>query len=192
MGAVVRLKKNCKVCGKEMILTPAFHDHSYCSKECQYKDAVNKVYSPESRVKMSRSATARANTPYERRRISEMRKKELSTPEGRENLLRRLAQSQRSHHTSIECAVYTALTNRGIDYEEQYLINNKFIVDAYIPGRNLVIEVDGDYWHSLEKTVKKDKAENAYLSKCGFNLLRLPEHTIRSGEYLHELEGVLN
>jgi very-short-patch-repair endonuclease len=43
---------------------------------------------------------------------------------------------------------------------------------------NLIIEVDGSYWHSLEKVKKKDKAENAYLQKCGYKVIRIPEEKV--------------
>ena len=82
------------------------------------------------------------------------------------------------HPTSIETKVYEELKKRGFLFEQQKFINGKFIVDAYIPVLNLVIECDGDYWHSLERVQKRDKAKNAYLIKCGFNLLRLTETEI--------------
>jgi len=34
---------------------------------------------------------------------------------------------------------------------------------------------------------KKDKAENAYLKKCGYELLRLPEEEINSGKFVERL-----
>ena len=74
--------------------------------------------------------------------------------------------------TSIEKKVYNELERRGLLFETQKLINGKFLVDAYIPSLNLIIEADGDYWHKLDRIKKKDKAENAYLKKCGFNLMR--------------------
>lgn len=85
--------------------------------------------------------------------------------------------------TSIEIKVYEELKSRGLLFEKQYLVNGKFLVDAYIPSLNLVIEADGDYWHSLDRVVKKDKAENAYLIKCGFNLLRFSETEINNGSF---------
>ena len=89
--------------------------------------------------------------------------------------------------TSIEKVVYDYLVSNGIIFEKQKLINGKFIVDAYIPSMNLIIEADGKYWHTLPKTVKKDKAENAYLTKCGFNLLRLTETEINNGSFKERL-----
>ena len=82
--------------------------------------------------------------------------------------------------TSIEKKVYDELKGRGLLFEKQKLINGKFLVDAYIPSLNLVIEADGDYWHSLDRVKKRDKAKNAYLKTCGFDLLRLSETEINN------------
>lgn len=82
--------------------------------------------------------------------------------------------------TSIEKKLYNELKRKGLLFETQKLINGKFLVDAYIPSLNLIIEADGDYWHSLERVIKKDKAENAYLTKCGYKLVRWREADINS------------
>lgn len=89
--------------------------------------------------------------------------------------------------TSIEKKLYEELKNRGLLFESQKLINGRFIVDAYIPSLNLVVEADGNYWHSLPRTVKKDKAENAYLKTCGYNLLRISETEINNGNFVNKL-----
>jgi very-short-patch-repair endonuclease len=85
--------------------------------------------------------------------------------------------------TSIERKVYEELKTRKLSFEMQKLINGKFLVDFYIKKFNLIIEVDGDYWHSLPRVIKKDMAENAYLSKCGYNLLRLSEREINNDSF---------
>lgn len=89
--------------------------------------------------------------------------------------------------TILERIVYKELERQGVSYFSQYLINNRFLVDAYIPDKNIAIECDGRYWHSLDKVQKKDKAENAYLKKCMVNLIRLPEEEIMSGKYLERM-----
>lgn len=98
-----------------------------------------------------------------------------------------IRQWHRKKPTSIETKLYAELKNKGLLFETQKLINGRFIVDAYIPSLNLIIEADGDYWHSLPKTANKDKAENAYLTKCGFNLLRLSETEINNGGFKNKL-----
>lgn len=85
--------------------------------------------------------------------------------------------------TNLEKKLYDTLKNKGLRFEKQYLVNGKFLVDAYIPSLNLIIEADGKYWHELEHIKKKDKAENAYLIKCGYKLLRLSETEINTGGF---------
>lgn len=97
----------------------------------------------------------------------------------REYGLRGLISQQNSKEpTSIEKKVYRVLKESGLLFETQKLINGHFLVDAYIPSLNLVIEVDGSYWHSLDRVVKKDRAENAYLKKCGYRVVRIPENEV--------------
>lgn len=99
-----------------------------------------------------------------------------------------LMQQNRHGSTSIEIKLYEELKNRGLLFETQKIINGRFIVDAYIPSLNLVIEADGNYWHSLPKVIGRDKSKNAYLKKCGFNLLRLTETEINNGLFINKLK----
>lgn len=94
-----------------------------------------------------------------------------------------LKQQTMKEPTSIEKKLYEELKKRGLLYETQKLINGRFLVDAYIPSLNLIIEADGDYWHSLKRVKNKDKAENAYLTKCGYKLLRLSEAEINNTSF---------
>jgi very-short-patch-repair endonuclease len=86
----------------------------------------------------------------------------------------------------FEAALYDVMKNLGIAYEPQYLINERFLVDAYVETSNLIVEFDGDYWHGnplvypspderQAKQVKLDKARNAYMKKCGIKMLRIWE-----------------
>jgi very-short-patch-repair endonuclease len=81
--------------------------------------------------------------------------------------------------SSIELAVKDELEKRNEVYLHQYRID-KFLVDFYLPHRNLVIECDGDYWHSLEKNAKNDLKKNAYMAKADIALVRLKERDIRA------------
>lgn len=144
---------------------------------------------PEERRKSSERAKLMFQNPELIKKISDAHKDKYPSEYYREMGLKGITKQQ-THHTSIEMIVYQELKNRGILFEEQHIINGKFLVDVYIPSLNLVIECDGDYWHSLDVVQKRDKAKNAYLTKCGFNLLRLPEYRIRNGEYLKQLEEV--
>ena len=121
-------------------------------------------------------------------KLSITKKNKYSKDYYRERGLKGLVKQQNMKEpTSLEKAVYDYLLLKGILFEKQKLVNGKFIVDAYIPALNLIIEADGKYWHSLDRVRKKDKAENAYLIKCGFKLLRLNEEEIKSGEFKERL-----
>lgn len=98
-----------------------------------------------------------------------------------------LKQQTMKEPTGIEKKLYEELKRRGLLFETQKIINGRFLVDAYIPSLNLIIEADGEYWHSLPRVVGKDKAENAYLTKCGYKLLRLTETEINNGSFKNKL-----
>jgi len=76
----------------------------------------------------------------------------------------------------------------GLEFEEQKLMFNKFVVDVFVRG--VVIQWDGDYWHGnpsiysklsdiQESKKKHDKACNAYLRKCGVKVLRFWEKDVK-------------
>jgi very-short-patch-repair endonuclease len=99
------------------------------------------------------------------------------------HLIGLLKQQNMKGPTCLEKILYEYLSLKNILFEKQKLINNRFLVDAYISSLNLVIEVDGKYWHNLDRVKKKDKAENAYLKKCGYNLIRLSEQEIKDRSF---------
>jgi very-short-patch-repair endonuclease len=80
--------------------------------------------------------------------------------------------------TSIEIKMAEELKNRQIEYIEQYNLGDKFTLDFFLPEFNIVIECDGNYWHTLPEVVKRDKSKNAYVKACGFSLYRFWESEI--------------
>jgi very-short-patch-repair endonuclease/DNA-binding CsgD family transcriptional regulator len=58
-----------------------------------------------------------------------------------------LAINTEKHHTCLESIMMKWLDEIGVEYKTQFCVNNR-IADFYIPARNLIIEVDGLYWHS--------------------------------------------
>lgn len=91
--------------------------------------------------------------------------------------------SQSNYNTKPELMVKDWLEKNDIDFEQQLLMYNKFIVDFYLPKFNQVLEVNGDYWHANPikygegkkeltdwqiKQRNKDKSRKNYLEKCGY------------------------
>lgn len=82
--------------------------------------------------------------------------------------------------TTIEAAVREALTAIGVSFKAQHRIGS-FYVDFLLPN-NIVIEADGDYWHSRPEVAEKDRRKDAYLTSEGYRVLHLTESEIRQGQ----------
>jgi very-short-patch-repair endonuclease len=91
----------------------------------------------------------------------------------------------------LEVAGSEILRSIGIEFQEQVLIENKFLVDAFIPEYKIVIQWDGDYWHGFKvtngeldhrqtKRMALDKSQDAYMKKCGYTVLRFWEHEVHN------------
>lgn len=102
---------------------------------------------------------------------------------------------QKNNTNKLEAAGYKMLKELGIKYTPQYIIANKFCVDAFIPGSNIVVQFDGDYWHGnaklfpilsirQKKRIALDKSQDAYLSKLGIKVVRIWENEM----YRHKEE----
>jgi very-short-patch-repair endonuclease len=180
----------CEICGKSLYRRPwqlrersffhcancrseAIKRHPHVYKRIATEDFGNRFRSGTRRPPSTRVAQSRAlkrkyrNDPDFRSRLAEINAK----------------QCRGTRFTSLELPVYEFLLALGIPFTAQQLLNKRFTVDAYVPRERLAIEVDSEYWHSLEKTKKKDRAENAYLRKCGYGILRISEADISDGSY---------
>lgn len=79
--------------------------------------------------------------------------------------------------TSLEKTFYDLLIVKGIIFEKQKIIDNKYCVDVYIPGLNLIIEVDGKD-HNSKMIKMKDKEKDKYYKNKGYRILRISEKEI--------------
>lgn len=90
---------------------------------------------------------------------------------------------QRDKPTRLELRLFGYLSELDISFEPFFLIKPRFIVDARIG--NLIIQADGDYWHGhprfnnlTERQLKqqaRDKAQDKYLTTCGYTVVRIWE-----------------
>ena len=72
---------------------------------------------------------------------------------------------------------YDFLKRLPIKAHRQYNIGN-YIVDFYIPQKQLVIEIDG-IQHRTEEHKEKDQARDNFLEEQGLRVLRFPNESIR-------------
>ena len=72
---------------------------------------------------------------------------------------------------------YDLLKRLPFKAHRQYNIGN-YIVDFYIPQKQLVIEIDG-VQHLTEEHEKKDQARDKFLKTQGLRVLSFPNESIR-------------
>lgn len=82
--------------------------------------------------------------------------------------------------TSIEEKLYAELERRGVTFVKQQVIDGLWVADALIPGARVVIECDGEYWHSLPEMIERDKKKDAYLKSRKYKVFRFPEAAIHA------------
>jgi very-short-patch-repair endonuclease len=161
---------------------------------CRYLSQVFQVHHAviKRRVKalgINRTSKQTCSSPLFKQRMSAVRLKTLlNNPHemkrvqilmGRKDVIEARLKGMSRTPTSIERLIYDELEERDIPFEKQVVINSKFKVDVYLSQQKTVIECDGDYWHTLPKVVARDKAKNAYLTKCGYKVFHFWEHEIR-------------
>lgn len=88
--------------------------------------------------------------------------------------------------TKPEKIVHEELERRGLVFLTEHVLGGKFCVDIFIPNLNLVVYVDGCYWHACPEhfpKAKRPSSDNSripYLTKCGFKVGILWEHEIKN------------
>lgn len=111
-------------------------------------------------------------------------------PDRKAMLLDMNVRQQSLKPNKLEKLGYSILDNLGISYYRQYVIANKFCVDAFIPSKNTIIQFDGDYWHGHPvkfpnpdkrqlKRMALDKSQDAYMKKCGYTIIRVWEAELK-------------
>ena len=98
----------------------------------------------------------------------------------------------RSNMTEAESALWTRLRRKqtlGLNVYRQKPIGY-YIVDFYIPGANLVIEVDGSH-QAEEAHFENDIVRDAYLGSVGLKVLRFTNRQVMTevDEVIKTIEG---
>jgi very-short-patch-repair endonuclease len=81
------------------------------------------------------------------------------------------------------------------DFFEQVLLFDKFTVDIFMPRERLIIQFDGDYWHSKPKRKQLDISQDAYLRAAGYKVFRISDSTFKSNsvdDYKNCMSGFIN
>ena len=79
--------------------------------------------------------------------------------------------------TKLEKKGYAKLDEAGFEYEPQKQIDY-YLVDAYIPEYNTIVEFQGQYWHSRDDIKYKDEAKRKFFKQKGYKLVEVWEQDI--------------
>lgn len=85
--------------------------------------------------------------------------------------------ARRKGPTSIELAVRGWLTEMGVIFEVEFQFG-RYLADTFLPDCQLIIECDGTYWHSSEKSKDRDRRKTLAAKQRGWRVLRLPQALI--------------
>jgi len=92
----------------------------------------------------------RAKDPIRREKISKALTGKPKSEAHRKIMLETLARNRKEllkgNPSKLEFTFADVLTGLGIEFTHQFHLDG-FDYDFYIPAKNLLIEVDGDYWH---------------------------------------------
>lgn len=89
-----------------------------------------------------------------------------------------LSQQRKQGLNKLETKGSLILNSLGISHKTQVPMFDKFVVDVYVEDEMVVVQWDGEYWHTLPKRQKLDKAQDAYLAKCGIKVLRITDRQL--------------
>lgn len=129
-----------------------------------------KHHSAETKEKLRAFNLGKSMPMEDREKISEARIKYLSSG--------RCRGKGKTFDTKIELKVQAELDRKGIVYVHPYNAEGIACVDFYIPEHKLIIQCDGDYWHSIKVNKGKDIAQDTALGFLGYKVYRFWEHEI--------------
>lgn len=115
-------------------------------------------------------------------------KEQARNPEGL-NILKVNAGKMSEKLTWPEREFKKILKELKVEFEVQKIVGSK-IFDFYIPSKNLLVEVDGDYWHGnkdkfsvlnglQEKAIRNDIFKDSLAAGLGFEIERVWESDLK-------------
>lgn len=177
-----RIKTYCTNCGKEINVIPYSYDkknrfndnHNFCCYQC-YWEYRSKYYVGDKSVNWHRQYTKEQHDRMAITAITNARK-------------------TKTRDTKIQLSIDKILEKHKIRYEREYFVGYSQI-DNYLCDYNLMIEVQGDYWHvnpliynsfgrlindTQAKDIIQDKKKHTLLKNKGIEILYLWESDIKN------------
>jgi len=116
------------------------------------------------------------------------------TPTQKKDYVERQAKKMSKKQTAPEKELSKILKKLEVNFRPQEIIHGK-IFDFFIPEINLIVEVDGDYWHGYGKefselnevqkrSFRNDQEKDVIAKGLGYDIIRFWEHEIHENPNL--------
>ncbi len=110
--------------------------------------------------KMSSSISSKWNDESYRNKVIESQKKLWEDPEFRSKFVITLSKTV-TKDTIIELVTQNILDVLNVKYEKQFPVG-PYLFDLFLSDEKILIECQGEYWHSLPKSKRKDSSKFTY------------------------------
>ena len=150
-------------------------------QDTEFRDRVNASLASRNKSTVSRTANSEHSKkmwqdPEFRAKMSTIMKDKCNTPEFRA----KMAVARENMPVTLTkpyvkvCGILQAL---GVEHTTEKALG-PWNYDVFIPGHDLMIEVQGNYWHAQKSQITRDKAKATYLAKYfpGYRLQYVWEH----------------
>ncbi len=172
----------CGICGKKKYLALyRLKDINFCSRECanEYlrRNKVNFICKicgkgfSWSKSRLKNSTPTYCSMECRNKDSDHMIKCGLNST---------IKQHEKMGLNKLELEGRGILKELGIRFNEQVLMFNKFLVDVLLKDKPIIIQWDGEYWHTKRENVLRDKSQDAYLKKCGYTIIRITDKEIKN------------
>jgi len=204
-------KRKCKMCGE--IFIPKYKEQKFCSRKCSDKHLTTLVGEDNPHFKQVAIKCEECGLIFYERASHANHRKFCSYAcynkfqQSDERYKKRMAHIMQKNKEDGKMSTGYTMTKQHemtikqleemhINYECEYPIKY-YLVDIYLPDYNLMIEVNGDYWHSnpmlgydtkaevQKKRIRTDKSKHAYVkNQYNIEILYLWENDIIKNQEL--------
>ena len=166
----------------------------FASGEYDYiKDAIQEARKdPELGKKISKGAKGIPKPKPERFGFGRIQSKETREKMS-DSAIQRIIETDQNHSSKLEEKFKIILDILDIKYQHIFYAKSiKAFYDFYLPKQNILIEVDGDFWHcnpakfplakysTKIRNLNRDQEKNKWAEKNGYKLLRFWEDDINN------------
>lgn len=201
-GLGLKVKCICKKCECEFFAHPN-RKRKYCSRRCVGDSRKGFKFPKEWRIKISNGLMGNTNGRFNVGRIisketrlkisKKVKQNYIDRPELRKIIKEKRKLQKPTYESKHEKLVQSELRKHKIPFKKhRYMkeIYHAYQCDIFIEP-DLVIEIDGSYWHDRPETKKMDEIRNIELGVVGFKVLRFDALSIMDKNYKIN-QGALN